>query len=304
MGVNTTASGYSSTAMGENTTASGSRSTAMGAYTIARSGYETVLGRYNSNYTPAQTSSWATSDRLFVVGNGTSNANRSNAFTIFKNGITLIGNQITTPTDRLQIEADSAENALRVRINGFTKLRVNHNGGVSIGTALNSPANGLVVGGPAQPASNGIYNLGASTNRWNTVYAVNGTINTSDATEKEGITDLQPGMDAVMKLRPVSYTWKEESIDRKQIHFGFLAQDLLEILPEIVATHEWKADPKSGTMEWVPVEKLGVNYSELIPVLTNALQEQQRMMEAQNKTIAQLSSRLAEIEAIIDRDGK
>jgi hypothetical protein len=98
MGFETTASGYVSTAIGASTIASGGRSTAMGSYTTAPSAFETVIGRYNTDYTPTSTDSWSTGDRLFVVGNGASNAGRSNALTILKNGNIGIGMSVPSTT--------------------------------------------------------------------------------------------------------------------------------------------------------------------------------------------------------------
>ncbi|NNK75726.1 MAG: hypothetical protein HKP42_06645, partial [Maribacter sp.] len=87
MGFATVASGSFSTAMGINSIASGDYSTAMGDNTNAPSYAETVIGSYNRGYgEPFSADSWSNSDRLFVIGNGTSDANRSNALTVLKNG--------------------------------------------------------------------------------------------------------------------------------------------------------------------------------------------------------------------------
>ncbi len=60
-----------------------------------------------------------------------------------------IGIGTTSPTDRLHINAPSGKNALRVQVNGSTKLLVHSGGGVSIGTGTTPPANGLYVAGGA-----------------------------------------------------------------------------------------------------------------------------------------------------------
>ena len=52
-----------------------------------------------------------------------------------------------------------------------------------------------------QPIFNNTDNLGGSANRWNTVYATNGTINTSDATLKRNIQPLGYGLQQVMQLK-------------------------------------------------------------------------------------------------------
>ncbi|WP_430467326.1 hypothetical protein [Winogradskyella ouciana] len=99
-----TALGYSPLATGERTFATGSltqatgdRSTAMGNGTIAASFAETTLGNFNTNYTPDNTSAFDSDDRLFVVGNGTSDAARHNALTIYKNGLLNINEAYNLP---------------------------------------------------------------------------------------------------------------------------------------------------------------------------------------------------------------
>ncbi len=107
MGSSTTASGSYSTALGHATTAGGNaafavgtsgfatgdNSAALGNGTKARSFAETVIGNWNEDYTPASggATSWQSTDRLFVVGNGTGKASPSNALTILKNGKIGIG---------------------------------------------------------------------------------------------------------------------------------------------------------------------------------------------------------------------
>ncbi|MBX3043050.1 MAG: tail fiber domain-containing protein [Ignavibacteriae bacterium] len=94
LGASTKAIGPYSTAFGIGTTASGKRSTVFGSNTTAKSGFETVIGRWNTDYTPIDTSDWNISDRLFVIGNGTSSNARSNALTVLKNGRLGLGTDI------------------------------------------------------------------------------------------------------------------------------------------------------------------------------------------------------------------
>ncbi len=112
MGRATTASGQSSTAMGGTTTASGVYATAMGAYTVASgnvstamgftttapSAAEFVLGQFNTLYTPVNAITWNGSDRLFVIGNGTSAATPADALVVLKNGYVGIGTAAPTAT--------------------------------------------------------------------------------------------------------------------------------------------------------------------------------------------------------------
>jgi len=93
--------GESSVAFGEGTTASGTNSVAFGLVTNAPSAYEFALGVLNTLYTPASATEWNNNDRLFVIGNGTSLANRRDAMVLKKNGNMGIG--ISNPDHRLHV---------------------------------------------------------------------------------------------------------------------------------------------------------------------------------------------------------
>lgn len=80
-GWKTEASGQYSHAEGNNTIASGKYAHAGGVATIAGGEAQTVIGKYNV----------ANTNTLFVVGNGTSNSNRSNAFEVYTDGSIAIG---------------------------------------------------------------------------------------------------------------------------------------------------------------------------------------------------------------------
>lgn len=82
----TLAVGYQSVATGSYATAFGNGSTA--------SGYaQLVVGQYNQ--AQGNASSWSQNDNLFVIGNGTSDSNRSNAVVVKKSGDTSINGNLT-----------------------------------------------------------------------------------------------------------------------------------------------------------------------------------------------------------------
>ena len=79
-GNSTTASGNNSHAEGALTTASGDNSHAAGYCTIAKS-YQSVIGKFNTEKSACPNESSQSSDySIFIVGNGTSDTSRSNAF--------------------------------------------------------------------------------------------------------------------------------------------------------------------------------------------------------------------------------
>jgi hypothetical protein len=94
-----TATGSQSTAWGFNTVASGVSSTAWGENTTAPSFAETVFGYNNTVYTPSSATEWVATDRLFVIGNGTSSS--SDALVLLKNGRLGVGT--SAPTQRLEV---------------------------------------------------------------------------------------------------------------------------------------------------------------------------------------------------------
>jgi trimeric autotransporter adhesin len=129
---------------------------------------------------------------------------------------------------------------------------------------------GLDILGTPFPAQDNFFSLGTSAKRWSSVWAANGTIQTSDANLKTNITPLNYGLNTVLKLKPVSYNWKATPTSDRNI--GFLAQEVQVLVPEAVV------DTKDGS-------PLGMKYTEIIPVLVNAIQEQNKTIEEQKKFI-------------------
>lgn len=86
------------------------------------------------------------------------------------------------------------------------------------------------------PENDGTKNLGVGSFRWNTVYATNGTINTSDARQKTAIRDTAYGPDFLLALRPVDYQWKNPAFGTG-VYQGFLAQDVAAVAPNFGGIH-------------------------------------------------------------------
>jgi hypothetical protein len=82
----------------------------------------------------------------------------------------------------------------------------------------------------------------------------------SDYNLKDDIFNIKYGLNDVLKLQPVEYTYKSNG--SKQL--GFIAQDIGTILPEVVSFEE----------------SMSVNYQAIIPILTKAIQEQQALIKA------------------------
>jgi hypothetical protein len=74
------------------------------------------------------------------------------------------------------------------------------------------------------PITDNSIDLGSSSNRFKDIYAANATIQTSDEREKDDIQDLQPQLDFLMSLNPVSYKLKQGTSGRR--HWGLIAQEV------------------------------------------------------------------------------
>lgn len=148
--------------------------------------------------------------------------------------------------------------------------------------------------------------LGSSTLRWTAVYAGNGTIQTSDIREKEKIEPMSYGLNEILKLRPVTFKWKNEFEDNfkipsnmKETKIGFIAQEIQKVIPEAIADKEWYLDgehPEKGIQQ-IPSKVLGVDYSKLIAVTIKAIQEQQKEIEELNKTNQILENKIKELKS-------
>lgn len=137
----------------------------------------------------------------------------------------------------------------------------------------------------------------SATHTFNSIQVAN-VYNYSDARAKENVKTLTTGFEKVLNLRPVSYQWKQvdenvntanidmdsESISSTDAYgpaiedtqYGFLAQEVEEIIPEAV-----KTDENGHKM---------INYTVIIPMLVQAVQELQSTVALQAQKIEQLST--------------
>ncbi len=104
-----------------------------------------------------------------------------------------------------------------------------------------------------------------ATNAKVTVYGVVNTL--SDLREKTNISPIENALEKLNGINGYNYTWKDS--DEKQI--GLIAQEVEKVFPEAVSQNT------AGTKF--------LNYDGMIPVLTEAVKQQQKLIEAQSKQI-------------------
>ena len=97
----------------------------------------------------------------------------------------------------------------------------------------------------------------------------------SDKHLKNEIIPLNNSIDRLKQLTGVNFTWKDTETMGNEKHIGLLAQDVEKVFPELVGENEGYKT---------------TNYTGLIPVLVEAIKEQQQMIDELREQIKQLKS--------------
>ena len=100
-------------------------------------------------------------------------------------------------------------------------------------------------------------------------------MNVSDERLKEHIYELTGSMNKVLQLRPTEFTWKEN----KKQDIGFIAQEVEEIIPEVVET----GNTFIGESELQDIKT--VSYTKLIPYLVDTIQQLNKRIEELEKKV-------------------
>jgi len=178
-GFNTKAVGSTSLALGYQTTALADYSTAFGNQTIAKGYSSTVIGMYNDSILLSDDVSPTATTPLFIVGNGNSLTERSNALTVLKNGNVGIGktpaNKLDVGYGTVRVEGPETSGGTALSVGGFGnvqidapgfpggRLVVKENGNVGIGKIFGGPQARLHVADSAVLFSGTIFPPPATT---------------------------------------------------------------------------------------------------------------------------------------------
>jgi hypothetical protein len=144
------------------------------------------------------------------------------------------------------------------------------------------------------------FNIGSTPNTWSystnnnqliltpsnpsaTVYIkgdlfVGGSINNpSDIHLKDNIENLSLTLsDNLLLLNPVKYNYKDDA--KKKDHFGFIAQDVEKLFPNLVNTVTAPVGDEEITIK-------SVNYLEMVPILLLKIKDLQNQIDALNNKI-------------------
>jgi hypothetical protein len=233
--------GVGSNALADNTT--GARNTAMGWWALVNNvagSYNTIIGGYS-----AYNATGGSNNTFLGYQTGYSTTGNSNVFLGYKAGYSQTG------SNKLYIANSDVNNLI---YGDFSNRRVGIN--------------------TTNPGTYTLYVNG-------TAYATGGWTG-SDLRFKQNIERIDSPIDKVMNIKGVSFEWKRSEYKDKGFpegrHYGVVAQDVEQTLPEIV---------REG-----PDGEKAVSYTELVPILTEAIKEQQKQIESLRSEVKALKDAL------------
>jgi hypothetical protein len=241
----------------------------LGRFAISNSGVGYLLVGGGSSTTEGLRLSYDNSDGSSTINNFFNAALKFSTNNILRATLDASGN--------LLVGATSGTGRLVVTDTATTQISIVAASGTGFNARLYMECPGINAGG---------FGYVRSTSRlyaWNSVedsgpYVVaSGTSWTtnSDARLKTNVQNISYGIDAVLALSPKEYEYK---IDQGKKCLGFIAQDVVAIIPELVDVPEDSS------------EMMGIEYQAFIPVLVKAIQEQQAL-------ITQLTARITALES-------
>ena len=257
MGNGTTASGNESTAMGYDTTASGEASTAMGYSTTASTQASTAMGKLTT----------ASGDYSTAMGySSTASGSRSTAM-----------GQSTTASATF-----STAMGLGTTASDYSSTVIGqYNSSGSSATSANSfstSAPAFVIGnGTASNAKSDAFKVmfNGDATVSNDLTVSGDVVISSDARLKSNIVSLGSTLPKLLQIDGKSYEMKGKQ------KIGVLAQEIKEVFPELVSEDD--------------NEMLAVNYQGLVPVLINALKEQDKIIKTQEERLNKIEELLVNL---------
>jgi hypothetical protein len=220
-----------------------------------------------------------------------------------------VGIKMGAPANTFDLDetaAIGATDAGQFLISGATggaldAMSTNAANGYSSFEAVNAGAGQAIFGIQTNTSNNAIAINGqtaAANDRWG-LYSLDNLValalfQWSDGSLKRNISPINSALSSISKLNPVTYNWKEDNqimADPTALNYGFIAQEVDKVFPDLVAKNagsSFNPTEPDKDISGRSYEYSAVNYVGLIPVLTKAIQEQQLLIENQNKKIEEL----------------
>lgn len=228
---------------------------------------------FTGNYIGVGANAIVASDRVSIAYNSTAGGFNANMLSLSGAG--------TDIASGAQVVFTNPNAALGVR----TKyLRMNQTGDLEI---LNTGYTFPII----QFADNGNVNI-----QGGSLYLFNGTGYQpgggswgvySDARLKENVQPLSGSLEKILALKPVTFDWKYET---KEISTGFIAQEVLAVIPTAVS----EIDPTDSQKQFLPEGEKALTIgwkNDMTAYLVGAIQELKAELDAAKARIAQLEAK-------------
>ena len=303
-------SGWANTAVGSGTlssNATGGGNTALGSGALAVN----TLGDYNTA---------VGLDALYTNNSGTRNtATGLTALTFNTSGSENSAYGANSMYSNTRGSSNSAfgVNSLRYNTVGISNVAIGHqallgntsgNNNIGIGFQAGYVAktgnNNIEIGSKGLLADTGVIRIGTQgTQRFTQIAGISGVnvtggvpvlvngkgqlgVASSSRRYKEDIRSMGDVSDRLFKLHPVTFRYKQpDENGRKPEQYGLIAEEVAKVMPELVVYNE-KGQPET------------IAYQTLAPLLLNELQREHAMAATQSREIADLRSRVSELEEL------
>lgn len=222
-----------------------------------------------------------------------------------------LGLNTASPTARLDVNGAARVRVLPITTSDLYVLTSDGNGNIrrqlksSLGGGANNcnSTNFIVKQTSAGLNCSQIYdngkNVGIGTTNPGNKLTVNGNIQSlsstflSDEKYKKNIKTIDNALQSVLKLTGTTYNWKKEEFKEieftENLQYGLIAQEVHKVIPELVNI--------SNDNDY------SLNYNGLIPVLIEAIKEQQNQITELNNKISDITSKNKDIENVLS-DGR
>lgn len=228
-------------------------------------------------------------------------------FRLYENGLTSV---LLDANSNFVFNEQGLDRDFRIESNNFNHLFYLDAGSNGIGINTNAPSTVFHINHPTG-TTNGLSISNASDlDRWHfytfstndlSLYfnnAIRGSFDdvsgtytaVSDRNLKKDIVPMDKVLNQVMELEVVKYRFKEQRDSQK--YLGFIAQDVEKVIPDLVKAPENSADESSSYM---------LDYAGFGTLAIKAIQEQQSIIDSQQKQINFLLKEIENIKASIKK---
>ena len=172
----------------------------------------------------------------------------------------------------MRLDADTSDLQKREHRQEFVFLEMRESTGSSADSSANGPATKNRV---FQVQSSGSVVANGNITAFGSTF-----MNVSDERLKENVYDVSGSLNKILELRPTHFTWKEN----KKQDVGFIAQEVEEIIPEVIETSKGFLDTE-GHQENEIKDMKTIAYPKLIPYLVDTIQVMEKRIKELEKKV-------------------